>query len=222
MIINGDWRVHVKFEIVAVDPQCRDCNVSYFTNMLSSSPSGRGAASSNKAYRKAARYGHLQLSDIIGGDTALEIAMDMLAAAGIISCLETSNGSNSTDSMWGADVCQVTMPGSGPELTCRHTVKQYAGMYAALEQACGRATAVEASFDRMQDIAMSWPGQALAEKGGLTWSPGDLIEPAHGGPKVHGNALQILALIAMQSGCPLPPSLRTAILASIDQDRAAR
>ena len=158
-------------------------------------------------------------SDIIGGDTALEIAMDMLAAAGIISCLETSN---STDNMWGADVCQVTMPGSGSELTCRHTVKQYAGMYAALEQACGRATAVEASLGRMQNIAMSWPGQALAEKGGLTWSPGDLIEPAHGGPKVHGNALQIIALIAMQSGCPLPPSLRTAILASIDLDRAAR
>ena len=159
-------------------------------------------------------------SDIIGGDAALEIAMDLLAAAGIFSSVEPN--SNSTENMWGAGVCRVTMPGSGPELTCRHTVKQYAGMYAALEQACGRAAAVEANLDRMKDIATSWAGQALAEAKGLAWSEGDLIEPARGGPKVHGNALQILALIVMQSGCPLPSSLRTAILASLDQDRAAR
>ena len=51
-------------------------------------------------------------SDIVGGDAALEIAMDLLAAAGIFSSLEPN--SNSTENMWGAGVRRITMPGSIP------------------------------------------------------------------------------------------------------------
>lgn len=125
--------------------------------------------------------------DIIGSDSTLEFAMDLLTRAGV-------GPTNYAERRKTFAVVMVSVPmadGGQPGLYIgRHSHEEYAEFFEVLDQAADQHLKIEAAIEPLIDMANAT--QQLYD------SCGDDC-PA-------GHAMQVLGLILMQAGC-LPPSM---------------
>ena len=135
---------------------------------------------------------------MIGSDATLEVAMELLSAAGIGPANYIARASE------GFKVVLHRSPGS--IFIGRHTPDEYREFYECLEAAKHQPEELEEALPKMLLVAQRWT--YITECFGADDEGRDVV----------GHGMSLLAWIMMRAGCAFPPGLKTEFLDTLDRE----